>query len=118
MEASASWRFWPPIYVNSLVYRDTPPLPLPPKKLRVAVAQEGMEFLAAYINSLKRADKGTQFTCFTGTKVQILTQHAGVAWSNVSWFTGTKKYLRYWYKSANTDADCGRRTKSRPSRPD
>jgi hypothetical protein len=68
------------------------------------VAQEGMEFLAVYINSLKRTDKGTQFTCFTGTKkVQILTQRAGVAQSNVSWFTGTKKCLRYWYKSANTD---------------
>jgi hypothetical protein len=36
---------------------------------------------------------GTQFTCFTSTKVQILT--LGDRFS---------VYLLYWYKSSNTDA--------------
>ena len=37
---------------------------------------------------------GPQFTCFTGTKVQILTLEA----------SGASVYLLYWYKSTNSDA--------------
>jgi hypothetical protein len=41
---------------------------------------------------------GTQITCFTGTKVQILTLDAG------NWPTlRCSDYLLYWYKSTNTD---------------
>ena len=75
---------------------------------------------------------GTQFTCFTGTKVQILMQlrQAELGKRQFTCFTGTKVqmmtqlgqlelgkrgpyrrasiqaavYLLYWYKSTNTDA--------------
>ena len=40
-----------------------------------------------------RQRPGTQFTCFTGTKVQILALKA-------------TQELFYWYKSTNTDASC------------
>ena len=41
------------------------------------------------------------FTCFTGTKVQILTQKTRLEALN----QGTPFFLLYWYKSTNTDAD-------------
>jgi len=43
-----------------------------------------------------KGQPGAQFTCFTGTKVRILTQLR-----RRSWCSGC---LLYWYKSANTDA--------------
>jgi hypothetical protein len=48
---------------------------------------------------------GTHFTCFTGTKVQILTQ---LRLLNLFVLPGklallVQKYLRYVYKSSNTD---------------
>jgi hypothetical protein len=62
---------------------------------------------------------GTQFTCSTGTKVQILTQLWGgpddastklcarlyQVNPKFTCFTGTKSemYLLYWYKSTNSD---------------
>ena len=48
---------------------------------------------------------GTQFTCFTVTKVQILTPEElgpGIPRS-------ISVYLLYWYKRTNTDAAGGRR---------
>ena len=52
--------------------------------------------------------KGTQFTCFTGTKVQILT-HRGIAerledTREVGERRTSSVYLLYWYKSTTTDA--------------
>jgi hypothetical protein len=43
-----------------------------------------------------------QITCFTGTKVQILTQ---TALQEASAPLTVPDYLLYWYKSTNTDAD-------------
>ena len=60
--------------------------------------------------------QGTQFTCFTGTKVQILTllpNASGLACSSPpsnphggAWLLCERYpvYLIYWYKSTNTDA--------------
>jgi hypothetical protein len=63
---------------------------------------------------------GTQFTCFSGTKVQMLTkkkigsgsehalQHAGGADAGEGYGClekQVKNYLIYWYKSANTDTE-------------
>ena len=56
---------------------------------------------------------GAHFTCFTGTKVQILTQNvAANTWhsdgSGCSYVGGTHfslLYLLYWYKSTSTDAE-------------
>jgi hypothetical protein len=45
--------------------------------------------------------KVLRFTCFTGTKVQILTQKTRLEAFN----QGTPFYLLYWYKSTNTDAE-------------
>jgi hypothetical protein len=45
---------------------------------------------------------GTQFTCFTGTKVQIMTQKDLVRITHMSRYS---VYLLYWYKSTNTDAE-------------
>ena len=50
---------------------------------------------------------GTQFTCFTGTKAQILTQKALLddylyALPLCARYSG---FLLYWYKSTNTDAE-------------
>jgi hypothetical protein len=46
--------------------------------------------------------RDTQFTCFAGTKVQMLTQllqvHRGKS------IAVEIVYLLYWYKSTNTDA--------------
>jgi hypothetical protein len=57
---------------------------------------------------------GTQFTCFTGTKVQILTHkahvrrclfaHCRARGARGARLEGTQFYLLYWYKSTNTDA--------------
>jgi hypothetical protein len=65
----------------------------------------------------------TQFTCFPGTKVQILTHQmtCSTPYSNVLYSLPSRKactstsrrscrcsvYLLYWYKSTNTDADAG-----------
>jgi hypothetical protein len=53
-----------------------------------------------------------QFTCFTGTKVQILTLNvytsdapAGSADASAC-ACNASVYLPYWYKSTNTDAEC------------
>jgi len=55
-------------------------------------------------NPLAVALLGSQFTCFTGTKVQILTlRHA----SHIMWRTQYhifSVYLLYWRKSTNTEA--------------
>ncbi len=57
--------------------------------------------------------EGTQFTCFTGTKVHILTSHLSEASALIFEASARPKgpilhrysvYLLYWYKSANTDA--------------
>ena len=53
---------------------------------------------------------GTQFTCFTGTKVQILTQEALVGCILGHEIIGIKVHILtqkalYWYKSTNTDAE-------------
>jgi hypothetical protein len=57
--------------------------------------------------------EGTQFTCFTGTKVQILTSHLSEASALIFEASARPKgpilhrysvYLLYWYKSTNTDA--------------
>jgi hypothetical protein len=47
----------------------------------------------------------SSFTCVTGTKVQILTQKALAV--DVLWRAdGTQQlYLRYWYKSTNSDTE-------------
>jgi hypothetical protein len=44
---------------------------------------------------------GPQFTCFTGTKVQILTQKALQRRER----RRSSVYLLYWHKSTNTDAE-------------
>jgi hypothetical protein len=48
----------------------------------------------------------TRFTCFTGTKVQILTSCGGGA-ASARGSTGDlySVYLLYWYKSTNTDTE-------------
>jgi hypothetical protein len=58
---------------------------------------------------------GTHFTCFTGTKVQILTLSAETVAEKVDCFGSQPPvyllYLLYWYRSTNTDAlrgNCGR----------
>ncbi len=48
---------------------------------------------------------GTQFTCFTGTKVQILTRQYKLV-CNCAEHPRCSVYLLYWYKSTNTDAVC------------
>ena len=60
------------------------------------------------------AAAGTPFTCFTSTKVQLLTQRAllGCAFPrNVAYVSAMagrySVYLLYWYGSTNTDAACG-----------
>jgi hypothetical protein len=63
-------------------------------------------------NALDRIRNGgsPQFTCFTGTKVQILTLRAadfGTPWSFEGLFESLL-YLLYWYKSTDTDAARGR----------
>ena len=52
-------------------------------------------------------DPGTRFTCFTGIKVQMLTQKTRVLCCNGTTRTPTiySIYLLYWYKSANADAE-------------
>ena len=59
------------------------------------------------------AAAGTHFTCFTSTKVQLLTQRAllGCAFPrNVAYVSAMagrySVYLLYWYRSTNTDAAC------------
>jgi hypothetical protein len=64
--------------------------------LRLSILARGPHLLATC---------GTQCTCCTGTKVQILTQlresqHRGVQ-------EEVLLYLLYWYKSTNTDAAAG-----------
>ena len=57
--------------------------------------------LQSELSLLMQQQLGTQFACFTGTKVQILTpeaQRSTEKRSNVAQFT-----LLYWYKSTNTD---------------
>jgi hypothetical protein len=61
-------------------------------------------------------ERGTQFTCFTGTKVQMLTPDLRrcrllsllLRKDHAEGYTEYAKvysvYLLYWYKSANTDA--------------
>jgi hypothetical protein len=51
---------------------------------------------------------GTQFTGFTGTKVQTLTQKALLGCGRYS------VYWLYWYKSTNTDADGAGKTMLAP----
>ena len=46
----------------------------------------------------------THFTCLTGTKVQVLTKKALLAWWSWAWRRRTSIHLRYWYKSTITDA--------------
>ena len=85
---------------------------------------------AAGLDERDADEQGAQFTCFTGTKVQILTQ----LWRRpddastklcerlyqvnpkFTCFTGTKSgiYLLYWYKTTNSDANApGRRPRMR-----
>jgi hypothetical protein len=67
---------------------------------------------AASWHAREQAQSGNPFTCFTSTKVQILTQsmqQLGMKGSRRP--RGLRRsaeryaiYLLYWYKSANTDA--------------
>jgi len=52
------------------------------------------------------SNEGTHFTCFTGTKVQILSLVAlqMKAWCRLSLTCCRFFYLFYWYKRTNTDA--------------
>jgi hypothetical protein len=63
--------------------------------------------------SLREDDRaaGTQFTCFTSTKVQMLTQRAVDARGRPR--RRYSVYLLYWYKSTNADTEscrCARTT--------
>ncbi len=51
------------------------------------------------------ARRTPQFTCFTGAKMQILTQKT----AGDTCATHSSVYLLYWYKNANTDAEDGGR---------
>ncbi len=74
----------------------------------------------APIDKREEADKGTQFTCFTGTKVQILGGRQRYSVLSFYWCKSTNtdaeeaeevrkllallvRYSLYWYKSTNTD---------------
>ena len=53
---------------------------------------------------LEVATAGAHVTCFTGTKVQILTQSV-VARVGRGCYGRCSLYLLYWYKGTNTDAE-------------
>jgi hypothetical protein len=62
-----------------------------------------------------RRTPSAQFTCFTGTKVQILTQGGGTyiytyitkSFCHTAAYPKRSVYLLYWYKSTNTDTGGG-----------
>ena len=67
---------------------------------KTKVKLTAVELLALLYASL---GAGTQFTCFTGTKVQILTQWSSCLRSYTPLSAQVLSLLAYWYKSTNTD---------------
>ena len=63
--------------------------------------------LRELVEMSKRSGGGTQFTCFTGTKVQILTQLLAQLSRRSCCNLLFLSYLLYWYKITNTDAATG-----------
>jgi hypothetical protein len=78
-----------------------------------AQVQLRVDELAAHAHSTQLEgegkEAGSQFTCFTGTKVQILTQlEAEIAAAHSNLEVCALVYLLYWYKRTNTDAGSSR----------
>jgi hypothetical protein len=70
-----------------------------------------MSAAGAVGGGVRASGRGTQFTCFTGTKVQVLTQVYIYIYIYIYIYgRGTRErerysvYLLYWYKSTGADA--------------
>jgi hypothetical protein len=66
----------------------------------VMMDMTNLTFLSLAANVLQELP-GTHFTCFTGTKVQILSLFGRQRPPGAARYS---LYLLYWYKSTNTDA--------------
>jgi hypothetical protein len=68
----------------------------------VQAVDRGLQLLEMMKARGVETDIGMQFTCFTGTKIHILTQKARVSDLQRPY---RRVYLLYWYKSTHTDAE-------------